>query len=159
MLPHRDRQRGERHEDAEDSRGHRPAGYTLGPRANAIGLRRMRAMVLSSPAPIETSPLAAIDGPIPEPGAGEVRVRVRACGACRTDLHVVEGELAQLRRPLIPGHQVVGTVDSLGPGATRFGIGDRIGIAWLRSTCGRCRFCVANRENLCERSTYTGWTH
>jgi propanol-preferring alcohol dehydrogenase len=119
----------------------------------------MRAMALSSPGPIESSPLVSTDLRIPEPGAGEVRVRVRACGACRTDLHVVEGELAQLRRPLIPGHQVVGTVDLLGPGATRFGIGDRIGIAWLRSTCGRCRFCVANRENLCERSTYTGWTH
>ena len=96
---------------------------------------------------------------MPEPEAGEVRVRVRACGACRTDLHVAEGELAQLRSPLIPGHQVVGTVDSLGRAATRFGIGDRIGIAWLRSTCGRCRFCLASRENLCERSTYTGWTH
>lgn len=88
-----------------------------------------------------------------------MRVRVHACGACRTDLHVIEGELSQRRLPLIPGHQIVGTVDSLGPGVTRFGIGDRIGIAWLRSTCGHCRFCADGRENLCADSTYTGWTH
>jgi propanol-preferring alcohol dehydrogenase len=119
----------------------------------------MRAMVLSAPATIATSPLVSIDRPMPEPGAGEVRVRVRACGACRTDLHVIEGELSQRRLPLIPGHQVVGTVDALGPGAKRFGIGDRIGIAWLRSTCGHCRFCAGHRENLCGDSTYTGWTH
>jgi len=119
----------------------------------------MRAMMLSAPATIATSPLVSIDRPMPEPGAGEVRVRVRACGACRTDLHVIEGELSQRRLPLIPGHQVVGTVDALGPGAKRFGIGDRIGIAWLRSTCGHCRFCAGHRENLCADSTYTGWTH
>ena len=119
----------------------------------------MRAMLLSAPAAVETSPLVSTDRTMPEPGAGEVRVRVHACGACRTDLHVIEGELRQRRLPLIPGHQVVGTVDSLGPGATRFGIGDRIGIAWLRSTCGHCRFCADGRENLCAGSTYTGWTH
>jgi alcohol dehydrogenase, propanol-preferring len=119
----------------------------------------MRAMLLSAPAAVETSPLVSTDRTMPEPEAGEVRVRVRACGACRTDLHVIEGELSQRRLPLIPGHQVVGTVDSLGPGATRFGIGDRIGIAWLRSTCGHCRFCADGRENLCASSTYTGWTH
>jgi len=119
----------------------------------------MRSMELSAPAAIETSPLVSADRPMPEPGAGEVRVRVRACGACRTDLHVIEGELSQRRLPLIPGHQVVGTVDALGPGAARFGIGDRIGIAWLRSTCGHCRFCAGHRENLCADSTYTGWTH
>ena len=119
----------------------------------------MRAMVLSAQAVVETSPLASIDRPMPEPAAGEVRVRVRACGACRTDIHVVEGDLPARRLPLIPGHQVVGTVEALGPGATRFRIGDRIGMAWLRSTCGRCRFCLSGRENLCAESTYTGWTH
>ena len=116
-------------------------------------------MVLSAQAAVETSPLSASERPIPDPGPGEARVRVRACGACRTDVHVVEGDLPARRLPLVPGHQVVGTVDSLGPGATRFRIGDRVGIAWLRSTCGRCRFCLGGRENLCADSTYTGWTH
>jgi len=119
----------------------------------------MRAMVLASQAAVESSPLLSTDRPIPEPGPGEVRVRVRACGACRTDIHVVEGDLAPRRLPLIPGHQVVGTVAAFGPGATRFAAGDRIGIAWLRSTCGRCRFCESGRENLCAGSSYTGWTH
>jgi propanol-preferring alcohol dehydrogenase len=119
----------------------------------------MRAMVLSAQAPIETSPLALADRPTPDPEAGEVRVRVRACGACRTDLHITEGDLPLSRLPLIPGHQVVGVVDALGPGAIRFRIGDRVGLAWLRSTCGLCGFCVSGRENLCAESTYTGWTH
>ncbi len=119
----------------------------------------MRAMVLRSQAAVETGPLSPADLPVAEPGPGEVRVRVRACGVCRTDIHVVEGDLPARRLPLIPGHQVVGTVDSLGAGASRFGMGDRVGIAWLRSTCGRCRFCLSDRENLCADSTYTGWTH
>jgi len=119
----------------------------------------MRAMVLRSQAAVETSPLSPADLPVQEPGPGEVRVRVRACGVCRTDIHVVEGDLPARRLPLVPGHQVVGTVDSLGPGASRFRIGDRVGIAWLRSTCGRCRFCLSGRENLCADSSYTGWTH
>jgi propanol-preferring alcohol dehydrogenase len=119
----------------------------------------MRAMVLSRQAPVDTSPLAVTDRPVPEPAAGEIRVRVRACGACRTDIHVVEGDLEPRRLPLIPGHQIVGTVEALGPAATRFGMGDRVGIAWLRSTCGRCRFCTGGRENLCAESTYTGWSH
>ena len=119
----------------------------------------MRAMVLSRQGRIESSPLASSMCPLPEPGPGEVRVRVRACGVCRTDLHVVEGDLRPRRLPVIPGHQVVGIVDARGVGATRFQIGDRVGIAWLRSTCGRCRFCLAGRENLCAESTYTGWTH
>ena len=119
----------------------------------------MRAMVLRSQAAVETGPLSPADLPLPEPGPGGVRVRIRACGVCRTDIHVVEGDLPARRLPLIPGHQVVGTVDSLGPDASRFRIGDRVGIAWLRSTCGRCRFCLSDRENLCADSTYTGWTH
>jgi D-arabinose 1-dehydrogenase-like Zn-dependent alcohol dehydrogenase len=119
----------------------------------------MRAMVLAAQAPVEASPLSPVDRPVPEPGPGEVLLRVRACGACRTDIHVVEGDLPARHLPLIPGHQVVGTVDSLGPGAARFRVGDRVGIAWLRSACGRCRFCLSGRENLCADSTYTGWTH
>ncbi|MGH7367245.1 MAG: zinc-dependent alcohol dehydrogenase family protein [Candidatus Rokuibacteriota bacterium] len=118
----------------------------------------MKAMLLRAQAPIGGSPLepAEIATPIPEPG--EIRVRVRCCATCRTDLHVIEGDLAPRRLPIVPGHQVVGTVEALGPGARRFGPGDRVGIAWLRSTCGRCAFCAAGRENLCERSAYTGWT-
>ena len=119
----------------------------------------MRAMVLSAQAAIASAPLqfARIDAPAP--GPREVRVRILACATCRTDLHVIEGELTPRRLPLVPGHQVVGVIDVLGLGATRFRPGDRVGVAWLRSTCGACRYCAAGRENLCESSTYTGWTH
>ncbi len=119
----------------------------------------MLGMLLRAQAPIASAPLTRSEVPRPEPGAGEVRVRVRACALCRTDLHVIEGDLAPRRMPIIPGHQIVGRIDALGPGAGRLRIGDRVGIAWLRSTCGACRFCVAGRENLCESSAYTGWTH
>jgi propanol-preferring alcohol dehydrogenase len=117
----------------------------------------MRAMVLERQASIETAPLVLRDLPLPEPGPGEVRVRVRACGLCRTDLHVIEGDLPPRRLPLVPGHQVVGVVDGLGPGAARWKRGDRVGIAWLRHTCGTCAFCRSGRENLCERSLFTGY--
>lgn len=117
----------------------------------------MRAMVLDRQAPVVSEPLALQDLPPPEPGPREVRVRVRACGACRTDLHVIEGDLPARKLPLIPGHQVVGVVDRLGPGASRFREGERIGIAWLRHTCGTCRYCRAGRENLCESSLFTGY--
>lgn len=119
----------------------------------------MKAMVLERPADIHSRPLRLTELPDPTPGAGELRVRVTACAICRTDLHVIEGELARRRAPLVPGHQIVGVVDALGAGATRFAIGDRVGIAWLRRTCGACRYCGAGRENLCEASEYTGWTH
>src|SRR5205085_1367515 len=89
---------------------------------------------------------------------GELLLRVSACGVCRTDLHVVEGELAVRRSPVIPGHQVVGRVAAVGAGAEGFGEGDRVGLAWLNETCGACRFCRAGRENLCERAEFTGWT-
>jgi propanol-preferring alcohol dehydrogenase len=118
----------------------------------------MRAMLLRAQAPIGTSPLVAAEVAIPSPGPGEIRVRVRCCATCRTDLHVIEGDLAPRRLPIVPGHQAVGTVEALGPGARRFAPGDRVGIAWLRSTCGACAFCGSGRENLCERSAYTGWT-
>jgi alcohol dehydrogenase, propanol-preferring len=119
----------------------------------------MQAMLLRAQAPIATAPLGPTALPTPEPGPGELRVRVRACATCRTDLHVIEGDLAPRRLPLIPGHQAVGEVEALGAGAHRFRRGDRVGIAWLRQTCRTCRFCVAGRENLCEGAAFTGWTH
>jgi len=118
----------------------------------------MRAMLLHRQGPIAGAPLALADLPVPAPGSGEIRVQVRCCAACRTDLHVVEGDLPPRRLPIVPGHQAVGVVEALGPGATRFRPGDRVGVAWLRSTCGTCAFCRSRRENLCERSRYTGWT-
>jgi propanol-preferring alcohol dehydrogenase len=101
--------------------------------------------------------LRAVERDRPTPGPGEVRVRVTACGVCRTDLHLAAGELRPRRRGVVPGHEVVGTVDALGPGTARFSLGDRLGIAWLRGTCGRCRWCRAGRENLCPEATFTGW--
>ncbi|HEX9191620.1 MAG TPA: zinc-dependent alcohol dehydrogenase family protein, partial [Candidatus Deferrimicrobiaceae bacterium] len=117
----------------------------------------MRAAVLDSSAPVETSPLSIREVDLPLPGPGEIRVRVRACGICRTDLHVIEGDLPPRKRPVIPGHQVVGTVDAHGTGAGRFPSGVRVGIAWLARTCGTCGFCAAGRENLCESPQFTGY--
>jgi propanol-preferring alcohol dehydrogenase len=117
----------------------------------------MRAMVLEAQAPIDRHPLALRDRPVPVPGPGEILVRVAACGICRTDLHVVEGELPLMRAPIVPGHQVVGRVERAGPGATRFAPGARVGIAWLRWTCGTCGFCRSGRENLCPAARFTGY--
>lgn len=117
----------------------------------------MRAMVLTRQAPIAEGPLTEETRPVPEPGGDEILVRVSACGICRTDLHIVEGELPLARRPIVPGHQVVGTVTRVGSGATRFRPGDRVGIGWLRRTCGACAFCRDERENLCERAEFTGY--
>jgi propanol-preferring alcohol dehydrogenase len=117
----------------------------------------MRAMVLEQPAPVEESPLRLVDLPIPQPGPGEIRLRVRVCGVCRTDLHVLEGELPARRARVVPGHQVVGVVDAAGPGCTRFAIGQRAGIAWLRSTCGVCERCRRGDENLCADARFTGY--
>jgi len=117
----------------------------------------MRAAVLERSAPIESSPLILREEPTPSPGPGEIRVRVRACGICRTDLHVIEGELPPAKRPVIPGHQIVGTVDAAGDGARRFPAGSRVGIAWLARTCGVCGFCLSGKENLCEASRFTGY--
>src|ERR1035438_9619412 len=118
----------------------------------------MKACVLESAAPIEQNPLALKEVPVPEPGADEVLVRVHACGVCRTDLHVVEGELPPRKRPVIPGHQVVGTVERCGAGAGRFPAGARVGVAWLHRTCGVCEYCRTGRENLCGAATVTGYT-
>lgn len=117
----------------------------------------MKAWIVRRPGPMTTGPLAQVDRDDPEPGAGEVRVRVSACGVCRTDLHLTEGDLAPHHPGTVPGHEIVGVVDALGTGTRRFAIGDRIGIAWLRGTCGRCRFCRAGRENLCPDARFTGW--
>src|SRR6185312_15903319 len=117
----------------------------------------MRAFTLEHQASIATAPLRLVDVPDPEPRAGEVRVRVHVCGICRTDLHVIEGDLPLVKRPIIPGHQVVGVVDRVGPDCRRFRVGDRIGIAWLRETDGTCDFCRRGQENLCPASHYTGW--
>lgn len=117
----------------------------------------MRVWSVGAPAPVADHPLSMTLREVPEPGAGEVRVRVRACGVCRTDLHLVEGDLPPRRPGVVPGHQAVGVVDAVGPGAGRFAPGDRVGVAWLRRTCGRCAWCRAGAENLCPASEYTGW--
>jgi len=114
-------------------------------------------MVLERQARIDTRPLAPRDLPDPTPGPHELLVRVHACGVCRTDLHVIEGDLAPRRLPLVPGHQVVGRVAACGRSAARFRVGDRVGVAWLRGTCGTCAYCLSGRENLCGDSRYTGW--
>ena len=117
----------------------------------------MRAWAVTRPGPLEQRPLQPVERPLPAPGREEVLVRVRVCGVCRTDLHLAEGDLLPRRASTIPGHEVVGDVVASGPDATRFAVGDRVGIAWLRHTCGVCRFCRSGRENLCEQSRYTGW--
>jgi alcohol dehydrogenase, propanol-preferring len=119
----------------------------------------MQAWVVDHPGPMdgEHHPLVRVERPVPEPGPGEVRVRVRACGVCRTDLHLTEGDLEPRRPRVTPGHEVVGVVDRLGPGSTRWQEGDRIGVPWLAHTCGVCRFCVSGRENLCVTPRFTGW--
>jgi propanol-preferring alcohol dehydrogenase len=117
----------------------------------------MRAMSLTAPGPAESGPLALLEREPPEPGAGEVLVKVEVCGVCRTDLHVVEGDLEPRRPGIVPGHQVVGRVAACGPAAQRFERGARVGIAWLRRTCGSCRFCRRGSENLCLAPSFTGW--
>jgi len=117
----------------------------------------MQAMVLESYGKIEDGPLLRRDVADPQPGDGEVRVKVAVCAVCRTDLHVIERDLPPAKLPVIPGHQVVGEVDAVGPGCERLEPGRRVGIAWLRRTCGQCRFCREGRENLCERQRFTGY--
>ena len=114
----------------------------------------MRAMVLDRPG----LPLRLAELPRPAPGLAQVRLRVAACAVCRTDLHVVDGELAQPKLPLIPGHQVVGVVEARGRGAARFAIGARVGVPWLGGCCGRCEYCARGEENLCDRPVFTGYT-
>jgi propanol-preferring alcohol dehydrogenase len=118
----------------------------------------MKACLLKSPAPIETNPLVFTDVPSPQPARGEVLLRVSYCGVCRTDLHVIEGELVPQKSPVIPGHQVIGHIEKLGPGADRFRLGTRVGIAWLHQTDGTCEFCRTGAENLCDHPTFTGYS-
>ncbi len=117
----------------------------------------MKAMVLDRSADAGTSPLRLRDMPLPEPGPGQVRVRVRVCGVCRTDLHIVEGDLALMKQPIIPGHETVGLVDRTGADVRSVKEGDRVGIAWLQGTCGRCEFCRSGRENLCTQAVFSGY--
>jgi len=118
----------------------------------------MKACVLHSPAPVETNPLVFEDYPTPQPASGEVLVRISFCGVCRTDLHVIERELVPQKSPVIPGHQVIGFIKQLGPGANRFPVGARVGVAWLHHTDGTCEFCRRGAENLCDHPTFTGYS-
>jgi len=118
----------------------------------------MKAWILKTPAPVSGHPLTIAERSVPTPADDELLLRVAACGICRTDLHVVEGELPVRRSPLIPGHQIVGRVAAVGSGVEDSVIGDRVGVAWLNHTCGVCEFCITGRENLCERAAFTGWT-
>jgi alcohol dehydrogenase, propanol-preferring len=118
----------------------------------------MKACVLPKPAPIEKNPLEYAEVPTPQPAKGEVLVRIHYCGVCRTDLHVIEGELPPRKSPVIPGHQVVGEVEGLGESAHRFRIGARVGVAWLNRTDGVCEYCRSGAENLCDNPAFTGYT-
>jgi alcohol dehydrogenase, propanol-preferring len=117
----------------------------------------VRAWVVHRPGPVAGGPLTRVERATPEPGPRQVRVRVSVCGVCRTDLHLVEGDLEPHRPGTAPGHEVVGAVEALGEGVTRFGIGDRVGVAWLAGTDGTCRFCRRGQENLCLAPRFTGW--
>jgi propanol-preferring alcohol dehydrogenase len=118
----------------------------------------MKACLLRKPAAIETNPLAFVDVPMPQPAKGEVLVRVSYCGVCRTDLHVIEGELAPRKSPVIPGHQVVGVVEKLGAGIRKLRAGSRVGVAWLHHTDGTCEYCRGGAENLCDDPAFTGYS-
>jgi propanol-preferring alcohol dehydrogenase len=114
----------------------------------------MFAMALTQP----RTPLVPEDRPLPEPGAGELRLSVQACGVCRTDLHVVDGELPMRRPGVIPGHEIVGAVEAVGPGVPENLLGQRLGAGWLGRTCGHCRYCRSAEENLCDDPGFNGWT-
>ena len=114
-------------------------------------------MTLEQSADVGMNPLLLRETPTPEPGPGQVRIRVHVCGVCRTDIHIVEGELPPSKRPVIPGHQAVGTIDRLGTGVRDFKEGDRVGMAWLQQTCETCEFCQSGRENLCSKATFSGY--
>lgn len=117
----------------------------------------MKAMVLSQTAEIEQNPLKLTELPDPEPGPGQVRLAVQVCALCHTDLHIIEGDLSPHLRPVVPGHQIIGRVDKLGSGVTRFKIGDRLGVPWLYQTDQTCHYCKSGRENLCEHGQFTGY--
>ncbi len=118
----------------------------------------MKAMLLYEPKPVDRRPLTLTEVPEPLPAASELLLRVEVCGVCRTDLHQVEGDIEMIVSPVIPGHQVIGVVEALGPTATRFAVGERVGVAWLQDTCRCCEFCSSQRENLCPQARFTGWS-
>lgn len=117
----------------------------------------MKAIVLHQQDSLEKKPLGLKDMPVPEPGPSEVRIKVSVCGACRTDLHIVEGELPAHKLPLIPGHQIVGQIEKTGAAVTKWRIGERVGVPWLHSTCGKCKYCQRGQENLCSEALFTGY--
>ncbi|QNN24277.1 zinc-dependent alcohol dehydrogenase family protein [Planctomycetales bacterium ZRK34] len=117
----------------------------------------MKAMVLREIGSIDDSPLKLEDMPIPEPGPQQVRIKIRCCAICRTDLHVIEGDLPEYKLPMVPGHQIIGTIDKIGRGCGHVRKGQRVGVAWLRSTCGKCEYCLSGKENLCESAMFTGY--
>src|ERR1700675_2138458 len=114
----------------------------------------MQAMVLRA----RGAPLLLEERIDPQPGPGQIRVRVEACAVCRTDLHLIDGELPDIRYPIVPGHEIVGIIDVLGAGVSQVAIGQRVGIAWLGNTCGKCEYCRSERANLCDAPTFTGYT-
>src|SRR5262244_1727476 len=117
-------------------------------------MQTMQAMVLDRP----RTPLVLRERPLPAPGVGEIGVEIKACGVCRTDLHVVDGDLSHPKLPIVPGHEIVGRVFALGTGQRGFAVGERVGIPWLGSTCGICPYCRSGRENLCDVPVFTGYT-
>jgi len=117
----------------------------------------MKAMLLKKFAPIDKNPLELTDIPFPEPGAEEILIRNKVCGVCHTDLHTIEGELPEAKLPIVPGHQVVGTVEKVGKKVSRFKLGDRVGVGWLYSSCEKCSYCEVGKENLCENARFTGY--
>jgi len=118
----------------------------------------VKACILETPSPVENRPLKYTDVSLPVPESNQLLIKVAACGICRTDIHVSEGDLKQRLSPVIPGHQIVGVVERFGDAVSEFSPGQRVGVAWLHSTCGNCRFCLSGRENLCEKAEFTGWT-
>ena len=117
----------------------------------------MKACILHTISPIENNPLELTEAPQPQPGENQILVKVSVCGVCRTDLHVIEGELTPQVLPIIPGHQIIGRVEQVGAGVTRPKVGDRVGVPWLHQTDGVCEYCREGKENLCENATFTGW--
>jgi propanol-preferring alcohol dehydrogenase len=117
----------------------------------------MKAILIQDQCPLEEALLSPVEVPRPEPGAGELLLRISACGICHTDLHIIEGDLPLLKSPLIPGHQIVGTVVGEGPRSGKNLTGDRVGVPWANTTCGKCQHCVEGRENLCDNIRFTGY--
>ncbi len=117
----------------------------------------MKAMLLRQPRPVDAAPLSLVELPTPMPGPRHIRLRIRVCGVCRTDLHQIEGDLSLPKLPVVPGHQIVGVIDQVGDDVTQFRLGDRVGVPWLYSTCGQCTFCRRGKENLCTSGQFTGF--